>query len=293
MSSLSSWLGIAILPLTWPQALCWQSHSKWHSNISYLLHPSIATNLSSSAIVADIGTGTGLFLTELAKAYPKATLRGFDISQELFPAPANLPCNVELSIMDFKQPPPLSEHSRYDVVHVRLLTAAMNPVDWDVAVRNLIQLLKPGGALQWEECNFADGRHFRGKLGCSVSAARLVGSLMRESLREKFSYGWSTLPTLMEGAGLVRVDEDIVSSDRVVETREALTANGMVASFNWAKLMSNRGLLDSYPMDKLHELEDQAHKDVRSGCYVRFDIHIALGFKPLWGSPLVLFIDSR
>jgi hypothetical protein len=183
--------------------------------------------------------------------------------------------------MDFKQPPPLSEHSRYDVVHVRLLTAAMNPVDWDVAVRNLIQLLKPGGALQWEECNFADGRHFRGKLGCSVSAARLVGSLMRESLREKFSYGWSTLPTLMEGAGLVRVDEDIVSSDRVVETREALTANGMVASFNWAKLMSNRGLLDSYPMDKLHELEDQAHKDVRSGCYVRFDIHIALGFKPL------------
>ena len=182
--------------------------------------------------------------------------------------------------MDFKEPPPSSEHHRYDVVHVRLLTAAMNPADWEVAVRNVSQLLKPGGALQWEECNFAHGRHLRGDPGSSVSAARFIGSLMRESLREKFSYGWSTLPQSMESAGLVHVGEDIVSSDRVVETREALTANGMVATFDWAKLMSKRGMPGSCSMDKLLELEEQARKDVSSGCYVRFDIHITLGFKP-------------
>jgi ubiquinone/menaquinone biosynthesis C-methylase UbiE len=249
-------------------------------NIGYLIHPSITNELSCSPAIADIGTGTGLFLSQLAKVYPEATLRGFDISRDLFPAPESLPSNVELGIMDVKQPPPPEEHNRYDVVHVRLLTAAMDPMDWDVAVRNLNRLLKPGGALQWEECNFADVQHLRGSTGSSVSAARFMGSLFREGLKEKLSHGWSTLPQIMGSAGLVRVDEDIVSSDRVVETREALTANGMVAIFGWAKLMSQRGMPRSCPMDELKRLEDQVHKDVKSGCYVRFDVHIALGFKP-------------
>lgn len=212
--------------------------------------------------------------------YPQATLRGFDISQELFPVPESLPSNVELGIMDVKQPPPPEEHNRYDVVHVRLLTAAMNPPDWDVVVRNLNRLLKPGGALQWEECNFAHGRHLRGPIDSSVSAARFMGSLFREGLKEQLSYGWNTLPQIMGNAGLVRVDEDIVSSDRVIETREALTTNGMVAVFNWAKLMSQRGRHGCCTMDELKKLEDQAFKDIKSGCYVRFDVYIALGFKP-------------
>lgn len=211
--------------------------------------------------------------------YPEGTLRGFDISQELFPARESLPPNVELGFMDVKQPPPPEEHHRYDVVHVRLLTAAMNQTDWDVAVRNLIWLLKPGGALQWEECNFANGRHLRGRTGSSVSAAHFMGQLFRDALKEKLSFGWSTLPQIMRSAGLVRVDEDIVSSDRVVETREALTANGMDAVFGWAKLMSQRGIPGSCSMDELKKLEDQAYKDIQSGCYVRFDVHIALGFK--------------
>lgn len=247
-------------------------------NIGYLLHPSIANKLSCSPTIADIGTGTGCFLSLLSKTYPEATLRGFDISEESFPAPESLPANVELGFMGVKQPPPPEEHSRYDV-YVRLLTAAMNATDWEAVVRHLTRLLKPGGALQWEECNFADVRHLRGKTDSSVSAARFMGSLFGEGLKERFAYGWSTLPQIMENAGLVRVDEDIVSSDRVVETREQLTANGMVAISGWAKLMSQRDMPGSCSMDQLEKLENQAYTDVRLGCYVRFDVHIIHGFK--------------
>ena len=208
-----------------------------------------------------------------------ATLRGFDISEALFPPPETLPANVELNIMNVKESPPYEERSRYDVVHVRLLTAAMKPTDWEVVVRNLTMLLKPGGALQWEECNFAEGRHLRATIDSSVSTARFMGRLFRETLKEILSYGWSTLPKIMEDIGLLRVEEDIVSSDRVAETREALTANGMVAVFDWAKLMSRRGMPGSCPMDQLEKLEDQAYEDIRSGCYVRFDIYITLGFR--------------
>ena len=78
--------------------------------------------MSCSPTIADIGTGTRLFLLQLAELYPRATLRGFDISRELFPAQERLPANVELHVMDVKTPPSPAEHNRYDV-HIRLLTA--------------------------------------------------------------------------------------------------------------------------------------------------------------------------
>ena len=32
--------------------------------------------------------------------------------------------------------------------------------------------------------------------------------------------------------------------------------------------------------EELEALEEQAYKDIKSGCYVRFDIHTIRGFKP-------------
>lgn len=84
----------------------------------------------------------------------------------------------------------------------------------------------------------------------------------------------------MKDAGFEDVEEDIVSSDRDVETREALTLNGMVAVFQWARLISERGIPGSHSMDELADLERQAFVDIRSGCYCRFDVHVAFGFKP-------------
>ena len=248
-------------------------------NIGYLLHPLIMAKLPHHPVIADVGTGTGLFLSQLASMYPNATLRGFDISRELYPSRESMPPNVSLDMMDVKSPPPLEEQNQYDVVHVRLLTAAMSPTDWSAVASNLKLLLRPGGALQWEECNFAQGRHLRGKTDSTISAARFVGSLFRETLREKLSYGWSTLPSIFKDLGLGNVEEDIVSSDRAADTREALTANGMVAVFDWAKLTSARGMLGSLSIDELEKLEEQAYQDIKSGCYVRFDIHVILGFE--------------
>ena len=249
-------------------------------NIGYLVHPSIAQKLSESPTIADIGTGTGHFLSRVAEIYPAATLRGFDISQELYPAPDTLPSNVQLGVMDVKQPPPLEEHNRYDLVHVRLLVAAMNPSDWEIAVRNLTLLLKPGGALQWAECDYTQTLYRRGKVDSSVSAARFMAKRFREALLDRFSHGWSTLPQIMESEGYLCVEDDIVRSDRIPETREALTANGMVAIFHWARIMSRRDAPGSSSMDELDRLEIQFERDIKSGCYVQYDIHIALGFKP-------------
>ena len=45
---------------------------------------------------------------------------------------------------------------KYDIVHVRLLILVVENSDPRPIIRNLVQMLKPGGYLQWEELNYPD-----------------------------------------------------------------------------------------------------------------------------------------
>ncbi|KAI0443566.1 hypothetical protein F4803DRAFT_561532 [Xylaria telfairii] len=251
------------------------------ANIGYILHPSVVASLPETPRIADIGTGTGRFLMCLNHSYPHAILDGSDISSTLYPPQDTLPSNVSLTVLDAKQPLPEDLHGQYDLVHVRLLVAAMLPGDWDTVVRNLCLLLKPSGHLQWEECDFAGSKYMREKVDSTVEAARFMGYAFRDALRERFEHGWSTLPKNMMDAGLTSVVSDVVSSDRLPETRDKLTITGMQAIFSWARLMTERRVEGSLSNEELDSLEKKAYEDIRSGCYVRYDIYVACGQKPV------------
>ncbi|KAK9422881.1 putative Methyltransferase domain-containing protein [Seiridium unicorne] len=247
--------------------------------MGYLIHPSVASTLPSSPHVADVGTGTGAFLRHLQGVYPNAVLQGFDISTALFPK-SELP-GIALTTWDVKEPVSQDQYGKYDLVHARLLAAAMQADEWAPAVRNVSKLLKPGGWLQWEECDFASVKHLRGGEGSHVETARRLGRAFRKGLLDRFEHGWNTLPDDMREAGLTSVVVDFVSSDRVPETRERMTANGMRAVLAWAKLMTARGAPASLHGVDLQKAERDAYEDIRSGCYVRFDIYVASGRMPL------------
>ncbi|KAI0384041.1 S-adenosyl-L-methionine-dependent methyltransferase [Hypomontagnella monticulosa] len=249
-------------------------------NIGYILHPSITSALPSTPRIADIGTGTGVLLLQLQKAYPNAVLDGFDISPAFFPPPEDLPSNVTLAVLDLKQPFPEEMHGKYDVVHLRLLVAAMLPEEWEPAVRNVLTLLKPGGFLQWDECDFRTCSHLRGNIDSRVESARLISDAFVHAFQDQFAYGWSTLPGHMKAAGLT-VATDVVSSDRVPSTRERLSVITMGLMFRWARLMAERKAPGSMSDDELECLEKEAYDDIKSGCYLRYDIYIACGRKPL------------
>lgn len=160
--------------------------------MGYLLHPNVVAQLPLDAHVADVATGTGIFLQYVHRERPESTLHGFDISSDLFPETTHQ--NVTLSTMDVKKPVPEDLRGKYDLVHVRMLAAAMLPEEWAPVVRNVSMLLKPGGWLQWEECDFAGVRHFRGSDGAHVETARRLGRAFRNGLLERLGHGWSTLP---------------------------------------------------------------------------------------------------
>ncbi|KAI4211028.1 MAG: hypothetical protein LQ351_006148 [Letrouitia transgressa] len=245
--------------------------------LGWMLHPSISQSLGKNPSIADFATGTGLFLRSLAKSYPDAHLDGYDISDAMFPSDCP---NVNFTVANLKEPSPVSLHGLYDLIHVRWLTAAMNPEDWELCVQNLIPLLKPGGAIQWSEPDWTTMGHIRGEPDSRTTTMTDLSATFRSgALAPRLRHGWSTLPDIMRKTGLTRVETDLVSSDRDPEIRKPLTENGLIALLGYVRMMAAKGVPGAIPTAKINELEKMSKDEIKSGCYVRYDIHTAVGFK--------------
>ena len=217
-----------------------------------------------------------MFLRGLAESNPGFRLDGYDISPLMFVSEGN----VRFSVADVKKPPPTELHGVYDLVHLRYLIAAMEPDDWEPALRNMLQLLKPGGAIQWVEPALSQVQHVRGKPESKTATLQKLQHLFQSGpLQQRFAYGWSTLPALMENYGL-RVETDVVSSDREVETRRPLTENGLVALLGFARMAAAKQGTGAFSTAQVEQMEGEAQKEIESGCYCRYDVHTAVGFKP-------------
>ncbi|PVH97827.1 S-adenosyl-L-methionine-dependent methyltransferase [Periconia macrospinosa] len=197
-----------------------KQHYIWTKNIGYLLPPSIPPTLPPTAKIADIGTGTGIWLSELSKASPPTyTFSGYDISPDQFLPSSTLPSNVTLTHGDFKKPFPTHLHGTYDVVNIRLVIISMGPGIWESTLRHVLALLKPGGAIVWTEGDFFVARGFRGAELASTPGHALTRAQeqLNATLTKRFGYNWPPKgwKALFEDAGLVRVEEDVVSTDRL------------------------------------------------------------------------------
>ncbi|KAL5360454.1 hypothetical protein BJX96DRAFT_175311 [Aspergillus floccosus] len=121
------------------------------------IHPSIPTD--NITAVADVGTGTGVWLASLPdylRSYNAPLyLHGFDISSSQFPFYKDITPTSELylSVQDARLRFPEEHRGRYDLVHLRLLVGAFQEEDYVRTMRNVYELLKPGGHLQWDECS--------------------------------------------------------------------------------------------------------------------------------------------
>ncbi|KAL9120743.1 MAG: hypothetical protein Q9187_002696, partial [Circinaria calcarea] len=172
-----------------------------HLSNNHLLHPCIP--LSSVHRIADIGTGTGIWLQDVAESlhhlgsfshnhhshhHPrrhsrqkkKPELVGFDLSAELFPkSEEDGPTKrMRFVVQDVTRPFGTEWRGRFDVVHVRGLQYFLRERDVKAVVENLGEILRPGGYLQWEEMDILD----QWATPPTLAAQDTIQLLMREKL---------------------------------------------------------------------------------------------------------------
>ncbi|KAL9088349.1 MAG: hypothetical protein Q9165_006274 [Trypethelium subeluteriae] len=167
----------------------------WKSTIGFSLHPSIF--IGPQTTIADVATGTGIWLLELAQLYPEAQMDGFDIDLSTAPDQHWLPHNVKINHWDIFNKPPDHLIGRYDVVHVRLLVLVITN-DAGSVLRNLLSLLKPGGVLQWDDIDYPN---MHVKYTNTIDSAPALEQI-REMNWAGGKYDWLlNLPKLLQDAG--------------------------------------------------------------------------------------------
>ncbi|KAL2838174.1 S-adenosyl-L-methionine-dependent methyltransferase [Aspergillus pseudoustus] len=249
----------------------------WQANIGYLLHPAIIQH--DHMRIADVGTGTGIWLRELAGVVPATCeLDGFDLSDSMF-SRDGLPGNIKFYHQNFLEPFPEEFRGKYDVINVRVMVVALAADEWAPAVRNLITLLRPGGYLQWVDCAAHD---------CVVKVPEGVDGTHAAHYMEKFRTGMiavgkapnlGALHGIFQESGLADCEERIcplVNPD----TREDIndTVIGGITHFLMAALNRGKiGLVRS--TEEVMSLRKSALDDLSHGCYYCFDVHVVVGRK--------------
>lgn len=253
--------------------------------VGYLLHPRITKCIVKDdrrLQVAELASGTGAFLIDLAGSVPSSwSLHGYDISSDSFTPSSSLPKNVKLSVSNAKQPPPPELEGIYDVVCIRFLNIALSPSDWPVIARNVLSMLRPGGALQWIEADFRQCMQPLYTTPGSSTAA--LARFMTQFLAPLPQCSWMTsnLEPTLEDVGFHDIKHDVSSVDRLPEDRQTLSRSWVRAARGGLRHHMKLGV-PSGPRDE-EELE-QGYKgaidNIAGGAYVRADMHVFTAFKP-------------
>ena len=176
-------------------------HMLFREVFQFSIHPSVQLPDSSSKPVkiVDVAAGTCLWMLDVAREMPTAQLDGTDIDLTKAPHALWLPDNVTMYSWNIFEDPPSSLVGKYDLVHVRLLVLVLSGgFDTKPVLRRMLQLLKPGGTLQWDDLDCVN-MHVR-KVNPSVSASALdeICTLSYSSGRHDWTLD---LPQMLEAEG--------------------------------------------------------------------------------------------
>jgi len=259
-----------------------KQHELYKINTGHLLHPRIAATLPKDAHIAEVATGTGIWLRDLSSQFPKSwSFTGLDISADQFPKQHE--DRLELKVLNILNPVPEEYKGTIDVVHLRLLVCGLSGDDWKTAARNIHNLLKPESWIQWQESDFANMRALQSTPGGSIAATQSLMDFNVAVLAKEgrlLSSDVYNLRNVISEAGFGMVEQDVFSSDRVPETRElanqieigALVALGGYCARTYPEM--------GWTVEKVEEVEEKMRAELEGGrAYSRWDMFVVTGRK--------------
>lgn len=114
-------------------------------------HLCIAPITPSTKSILDVGTGTGIWCLEIAKAHPDIQVTGTDLSAI---QPESKPSNC--TFLQANAEHDWSFDTKFDFIHSRMLTMGMH--DWPRYFKQCWENLEPGGWIQTGETQFPQKR---------------------------------------------------------------------------------------------------------------------------------------
>ncbi|KAL2859776.1 uncharacterized protein BJX67DRAFT_386642 [Aspergillus lucknowensis] len=197
------------------------------------------------------------------------------MSPASFPAPGTHPENFRYSVYNILEPVPEELRGRYDLVHVRLLVAALGKGDVDTAVRNLVLLLRPGGWIQWEDL---DSYTWAGRV--PSSHVKEMHALMRSHMEARGME--EHIPSAFVAAATAHQDLQNVSA-RAFNTLEGGTQHrdAFNKAFLWSCARSSKMILRARGEENVEaeatRLDEGARRDIeRDGIFWDSDEHVLL-----------------
>ncbi|KAK8057016.1 S-adenosyl-L-methionine-dependent methyltransferase [Apiospora saccharicola] len=184
-------------------------HHYYVKDFGYLIHPNIPTQ-GENLKVADVGSGTGMWLVDASDRLHESTqLVGLDISFDAAPPPEALPSNITLQRWDVNDAVPDGLLGAFDIINVRFMVFVVRKDDVPATVGKLVQMLKPGGHLQWME---PDNQTVHGEVTKPENKKESIEALMRllQSQDPRLNPTWvPDLPGVFRDAGLEDVEADV------------------------------------------------------------------------------------
>ncbi|KAF2692028.1 hypothetical protein K458DRAFT_286569 [Lentithecium fluviatile CBS 122367] len=190
-------------------------HHLWIQLFGYHVHPAIpllgrAAENAKPLRIADIGTGTDIWMTSLGEQIPDSVrFDGLDVSFDAAPPLQWLPSNIVLKKWNVREPPPEELVGAYELVHIRNFAYVLQDAEVPNVLAHLVALIKPGGYLQWGEPDVAS---FRVERTDPKNKVDTFMDLLKVSQGqdERLAPAWiSKLPETFERSGLVNVEADV------------------------------------------------------------------------------------
>jgi hypothetical protein len=182
-------------------------------------------------------------------------------------------------------PWPEEENGTYDVVAVRFMTTVLNGSEWDMALKGLLALLKPGGWLQWIDFDASvttvKGRVYQALPGVSRRACLEVAEAMVQvqSLSGREFDGCRKLESIFLAQGLDGVYEEVWNTANKEDLRESWGENGREGAKRLFEVLSSIPG-SGWDKERSERVLRDVEEEVKDGkVYFSTDIYSVIGRK--------------
>ena len=143
----------------------------------HLIDPAIDTDRANLRI-ADICTGTGIWLLQVARQIPSAEFEGLDTNLSEAPQQAWCPSNINFRKFDIFAATPEDLIGRYDIINVQYTHLFVRDSNIQDVLPKLVSMLKPGGWLQYTDM---DARNKRALIPDGSQAPEAISTVVQSA----------------------------------------------------------------------------------------------------------------